>query len=135
VTGEGIAVTRRTETGWSVPTVITAIEEFATYPDWHPTEDLIVFSTYDLSSFQDTDQPSNLFTMRPDGTETTQVTDFGPGGVRATQPTWTPDGRILFTHVTGDADEVRHAATINVDGTGLEVLMHELATHSRLRPT
>ena len=44
---------------------------WATYPDWHPTQDLIVFST---RPWDDLDTgPSNLYTIRPDGTGTRTV--------------------------------------------------------------
>jgi Tol biopolymer transport system component len=49
------------------PTVITDWSLWATYPDWHPTEDLIVFSTRPWTALDD--GPSNLFTIRPDGSD------------------------------------------------------------------
>ena len=73
---------------------------WATYPDWHPTDDLIVYSTRPWADLET--GPSNLFTIRPDGTERTQVTRFGADGPRAVQPSWTPDGDgIIFTSVEG----------------------------------
>jgi hypothetical protein len=61
------------------PRPLTDWTTFAAYPDWSPTEDLIVFSTYDLGqrdggSFADPSPPSDLYTMRPDGTGVTQRT-------------------------------------------------------------
>jgi Tol biopolymer transport system component len=134
--GAAIAVIRRTDDGWTEPELITEVGEFADHAEWHPTEDLIVFTTYDYSSFWQTDDPSNLYTIRPDGSDRTQLTDFGPGEDRATQPTWTLDGRILFTYVSGVQDETQRPAFINADGTGLEILDGlENLVYPRLRPT
>ena len=110
---------------------------FASYPDWHPSDDLIVFTTYDLGEYQATDEPSNLYTIRPDGSDLRAVTTFGPADQRATQPTWTPDGaRIMFTLV-GQADGFdgpRQVATIAPDGSD-QVIPGPEGTHARLRPT
>lgn len=134
--GGAIAIIRQTGAGWSEPELITEVGEFADKPDWHPTEDLIVFCTYEFGAFFETDEPSNLFTIRPDGTERTQLTDFGPGEDRATQPSWTSDGRILFTYISGEHDETQRLAFIDADGTGLEILDGlENLVHARLRPT
>lgn len=59
-------------------------------PDWSPDGSLIVFSTapqYDLGG--------QIYTIRPDGTELTQICDTClQGGIA---PSWTPDGQhILF---------------------------------------
>jgi Tol biopolymer transport system component len=134
--GAAIGVIRRTNGGWSEPDLITEVGEFAEHAEWHPTEDLLVFCTYDYAAFWQTDDPSNLYTMRPDGSDRTQLTDFGPGEDRATQPTWTGDGRILFTYVSGMQDEIQRPAFINADGTGLEILdgLEDLV-YPRLRPT
>jgi hypothetical protein len=75
----------------------------------------------------------------PDGTELTAITSFGPGEERASQPTWTADGRILFTHVTGENDATREIALLNADGSGLEVVVtaDEIGynrPHPRMRP-
>jgi Tol biopolymer transport system component len=116
--------------------VLTKPTMFSAYPDWHPTEDLIVFSTYDLGEFQGTDQPSNLYTIKPDGSALTPLTSFGRAGQRATQPTWAPDGaRILFTLVGqhDGFDNPRQAAFVDADGKNL-VTLQGSATHPRLRP-
>lgn len=70
------------------PFTIPGTDPFAHHPDWSPTDDLIVFTTYDLSFYSQTDEPN--------GTELTQITFFGPGEDRATQPRWTPDGRRII---------------------------------------
>jgi Tol biopolymer transport system component len=135
-TGSAIAVIDATgET--TEPVILTDWSMYATYPDWRPGSDQILFSTYDLEEFQATEEPSNLFTMKPDGSGLTAITTFGKAGQRATQPTWTPDGsRIIFTLVGQEAsfDNPRHAAFIDADGSNL-VDTGVVATHPRLRPT
>jgi Tol biopolymer transport system component len=137
--GGRMAVIRQTDAGWSKPKPITKVVG-GPRGDWHPTDDLIVFCTNDVGSLQVTDEPSNLFTVRPDGTKLTQITDYGPGKERASQPTWTSDGRIIFDHITGANDELGTVAFINSDGSGLEIAVgNELIgesnrPHPRLRP-
>ena len=135
-TGSAIAVISVTEEG-AKPVVLTDWSMFANYPDWRPGSDEIVFSTYGLGEFQATDEPSNLYTIKPDGSGRTALTSFGKAEQRATQPTWTPDGsRIIFTLVGQQAagwDNPREAAFIERNGSNL-VDIGVAATHPRLRP-
>jgi Tol biopolymer transport system component len=135
-TGSAIAVISVTEEG-AKPVVLTDWSMYATYPDWRPGSNEIVFSTYDLEVFQATDEPSNLYTIKSDGSGLTALTSFGRAEQRATQPTWTPDGsRIVFTLVSqhaGVEDYPRHAAFIEANGTNI-VDIGVAATHPRLRP-
>ena len=100
-----------------------------------------MFCTNDVGSLQVTDEPSNLFTVRSDGSKLSQITDYGPGKERASQPTWTADGRIIFDHITGANDELGTVAFINSDGSGLEIAVgNEFIggsnrPHPRLRPS
>jgi Tol biopolymer transport system component len=135
-TGSAIAVISFIEEG-AKPVVLTDWSMFASYPDWRPGSNEIVFSTYSLGVFQATDEPSNLYIIKPDGSGLTAVTSFGRAGQRATQPTWTPDGsRIIFTLVSNHAgveDYPRHAAFIEANGTNI-VDIGVVATHPRLQP-
>lgn len=83
------------------PTEITDPGLLAGYPYWHPTEDLIVFRTNRLDNSSklllDQNAPSNLYTIRPDGSGMTKLTKNEVGGSVVRGPSWTPDGRILFT--------------------------------------
>ncbi len=123
--------------------ILTSWDMFAATPDWHPTDDRIVFSTYDLSVFQTPIKAINLHTIRSDGTGPTDVTSFGDHDIRASQPTWTPDGRsIVFTHIRAAPAEdmrgalgVREISFVDPDGTHMHVLERFSATHPRLRPT
>ena len=114
---------------------------FGGYPDWSPDGKRIVFNTYDQSYFEDTTNSANLYTIRPDGTGLTQVTHFGDKDARATQASWTPDGKhIIFCHITYDPNGqfggwgLRHIAFIAPDGSNLTVMDGQYATHPRLRP-
>jgi hypothetical protein len=117
-------------------TPLTKPAMWATYPDWHPTEDRIVFSTRPWTEL--TDGPSRLYTIRPDGTELTALTSARETA-RAVQPSWTPDGTsVVFTRVFGTGFGDPAMATILADGTGLDPATggHWLfGTHPRLRPT
>lgn len=134
-TGSAIAVIDVTKEG-AKPVVLTDWSMYANYPDWRPGSDETVFSTYGLGEFQATDEPSNLYTIKSDGSGLTALTSFGRAEQRATQPTWTPDGsRIIFTLVgqQADFDNPRHAAFIEANGTNI-VDIGVVATHPRLRP-
>jgi Tol biopolymer transport system component len=138
-----IAIADISGPGVATPRTISDWDMNAGYPDWDPKDDLIVFSSYDLANFPTTTKPVNLYTVRTDGSDLRQVTQFGDHDVRATQPTWTPDGeQIIFTHITPTpADSVfgelgyKQPAFIAPDGTGLRVIEGFSATHPRLRPT
>ena len=118
-------------------TPITEPAMWATYPDWHPTEDRIVFSTRPWSELDD--GPSNLYTIRPDGSEMTALTDFAKGQSRTVQPRWTPNGKqIIFTKIEGTGFGSPTMAIIDADGTGLRSATGDawlFGTHPRLRPT
>ena len=141
VLGSSLAVARSDGSDVDAPRNLTDPSLFAAYPDWSPDGERIVFNTYELSYFQDTTKASNLYTIRPDGTGLTQVTRFGNGDTRATQPSWTPDGRqIIFTWIgcepsCGAAQwGQRRIGLIDVDGSNLTVLDGQPATHPRIRP-
>jgi Tol biopolymer transport system component len=137
--GSSIAIVKTDGSEVDAPRILTEPRLFGSYPDWSPDGKTIVFSTHGLGSFQTTTKASNLYTIRPDGTGLTQVTHFGDNDTRATQPTWTPDGKqIIFTHILRNAAEAygdRHTAFIDADGSNLTVLDGPFATHPRLRPT
>lgn len=137
--GGRIAIVRETEGTWSAPEPITGVVD-PPRVDWHPTQDLIVYVTNDVGSVDSTDLPSNLFTMRSDGSGLSQVTNFGAGEDRASQPTWTSDGQIIFDLITGNEDSRGSIAFINADGSGLRVAVATSfigvgnRPHPRLRP-
>jgi TolB protein len=112
----------------STPTAITDPALFATYPDWNPTKDVIVFTTHEYDS---SGAPVRLYTARTDGSDPKELVYEGSDRVRSSQPSWTPDGtQVLFVQM-----DTRTAALVNADGTGLMPIDGISATHPRLRPT
>ena len=117
------------------PKTITDPTLLAGYPSWHPTADLIVFRTNRFDNNTETllnpTSPSDLYTIHSDGSGLLRVTRNAVGGVIVRAPSWTPDGRILFTSrdpLTAaellrlvDADgknEVTATGTTNTTGQG-----------------
>jgi Tol biopolymer transport system component len=118
------------------PKFLTDFAMWATYPDWHPKEDLIVFST---RPWADLDEgPSNLYTIRPNGTAMHQLTHYAQGQTRAVQPSWTPDGKsIIYTAVEGSGFGKPTMAMIDRDGSNIRSATSSgplFGTHPRLRP-
>lgn len=133
--------------------VITDWAMFAAYPDWSWVTDRIVFSTYDLGrrdagDFTDPSPPSDLYVVRPDGSELTRLTENGSGttllrngtasGPLSAQPTWSPDGEsIILVQVDGSTWPGWSMATMKADGTGLQSAVGTEfveGTHPRLQP-
>lgn len=73
-----------------------------------------------------------IWTMNPDGSSPRQLT-FGPGD--KTQPKWSPDGTRLLYVTDGGQDEYGNdlgtdIKIINVDGTGIEWVVHSMGDDS-----
>jgi Tol biopolymer transport system component len=118
---------------------LTPPNMMASYPDWKPHSDLIVFTTYDVGNFQATDEPSNLYTIHANGSGMKRITNYGRAQQRAVEPHWTPDGKSIIFCLLGNSpppmDLPRHVAFINEDGTGLTEILTSEATHPVLQPT
>ena len=115
---------------------VTDWTTMAAHPDW-VSDDRLIFNSYDLGFFQDTEEASNLYSVAADGSDLQQLTTFGRSDTRATQPRMTPDGSaIVFTRVDGEGYGRRTGALIDLDGTNLRELTPKeiFATHSQLRP-
>jgi Tol biopolymer transport system component len=118
------------------PTVITPSDLlYAGYPDWSPDGTTIVFGTYGIGEFDDpAPGASNLYTVKPDGTDLQQVTTYTRGAGRAGWATWTPDGSaIIFTLVDGSPAR-RQIAFVSPDGSDLRVLGVQNGYMARLQP-
>ena len=100
------------------PTIISPVGVDSWEPDWHPTDDRILFRTrFDPSDPIDRTVPTDVWVVRSDGSEATNLSNLGLSEVRAIEPTWTPDGtRIVFTQV----DRIRREPDPGgrVDGRG-----------------
>ena len=108
----------------------------AGYPYWHPSEDLIVFRTNPLdnntNTVLDPEAPSNLYTIHPDGSGMTKLTDNPVGGPVVRGPSWTPDGRILFTTFHPETQE-EFLRIIDADGTNEGSATGSIDTHGQGR--
>jgi TolB protein len=79
-------------------------------PDWAPDGSRLLFR-----SNEDTDKQSQYYTVRPDGTGLTQLTDF-PQGTQIFSATYSPDGsQIVFAKA--DANGPGDLWAMNADGT------------------
>ena len=97
---------------------LTPWSELAGDPDWSPDGSRIVYGTYPLGVNSVGTVESELVTIRPDGTGRTVLTKFGFGGLRGTQPRWTPDGKaIVYTKQSNGPVFTRHIWAIAADGT------------------
>lgn len=79
------------------PAPITEPALFAGYPRWHPTDDRILFASWDLDAYQG-EEESQLYTVASDGTDLVQVTtvDYGTAKRRPGEANWTPDGARII---------------------------------------
>jgi Tol biopolymer transport system component len=74
----------------AIPRALTEFSMFSDYPDWSPDGSHIVFTTHDLGTRDfgcaiDPSPPSDLYTIRPDGTELKQLT-HNAHGTKLTRP-------------------------------------------------
>jgi Tol biopolymer transport system component len=82
----------------------------------------------------------NLWTMKPNGTQLRQITNYDGVTTHAVQPTWTPAGNaVVFTYVLGQFDGGEHP-TLGFTGpngrpTTVWSAQDPIITHPRLQPT
>ena len=95
ITGDTISVV---DTAANSPRLVDLLPgtRLANNPDWSPNADLVVFSAPAAGGEPGGDR-SDLWTMKPDGSDLKHVTDVATSGGYAIQPTFAPDGtRIIF---------------------------------------
>ena len=123
-----------------VPALHTIVPgtRFANNVDWSPDGAHIVFSA-PIEGGEPGGALSDLWTVRPDGSELTQVTDVAAAGGAAVQPTFTPDGqRIIFMLSEATGVNYQVMATVTLDGTDPQPATSSgpmQGWHPRLRPT
>lgn len=135
VTGKAVAVVHLTA-GQAELDIIRPFDSFATYPDWHPTDDLIVFAEGGRDPLDPAEPPQNLFTVLPDGTEFTQLTAQGPDDDGLWMPAFRLNGDgILATRVHRPSGHLT-LVSIQTGGTITELDEAEglLGAHPRERP-
>ena len=76
--------------------------------------------------------PTRIFTVHPDGSGLTQLTDFGPDDPIVWLPAWTPDGSAILVTVTDRATGDHALGRLRADGSRLELLPGPiLGAHAR----
>ena len=72
----------------------------AGYPRWHPTDDRILFASWDLDAYQGGEE-SQLYTIDADGSGLAQITkvDYATTRRRPGEANWTPDGKQIIASI------------------------------------
>ena len=131
ITGTALATVPVTD-HVAASTTVTPWSMCASYPDWHPAQDLILFSIYGCPKVTG---PSTC--SQSDGSHLTRVPRH-QGQSRAIQLTFTPDGsHIVFATVQGDDISSATMDEVALDGSGLRSAVASgpmFGTHPRPRP-
>lgn len=117
LTGQAIGVV---DLDAEAPTVrvIRPFDTFSTYPDWHPSEDRILFAAGARDPLDPSDRPSNLFTMRSDGTGLQQITTRDTTDDGLWMPAVRPDGSGILATLVHRPDGSLTLVSLDSDGSG-----------------
>lgn len=135
ITGRAIAVVDLTANQAKLD-IIRPLDSFASYPDWHPTESLIVFAEGGRDPLNPAEPPQNLFTVRPDGAGLAQLTRQGTEDDGLWMPAFRfGDAQLLATRVHRPGGHLT-LVSIQPDGTVTDLGKGDglLGAHSRERP-
>jgi Tol biopolymer transport system component/lysophospholipase L1-like esterase len=99
-TGNTIVVVDTDPTTPDAPIPVTDPALFAGYPRWHPTDDRILFASWDLDAFQGAEE-SQLYTVGADGSGLTQITNVDDPTTtrRPGEASWTSDGQRIIASI------------------------------------
>ena len=102
--------------------MLRPFDSYSSYPDWHPTQDLILFASGPEDPLDPSLPPQNLFTIRPDGTDLTKITSQGLTDDGLWMPAFRLDREgILATRVHRPNGHLT-LAELQVDGSGITEL-------------
>lgn len=121
---------------------ITAFDTNMSGPAWSPDGSELAMYSHDLGNMHTSDQASNVFAIRPDGTGLRQITKSAVDGhMRITTPRWSPDGTQLMVTIGVAPPSEGPLATVNdlrfavVDPAGGEPVLWPPTIHGgTLRP-
>lgn len=79
---------------------LTTFDSNMSDPDWSPDGAELVTFSYDMGNQHTTPHASNLYLIKPDGSDLRQLTHSSVGGnMRIVQPRWSPDGSRIVCAV------------------------------------
>ena len=120
---------------------LTSPDTFMSHPDWSPDGSEIVIGSFDLGNITSTAKPSNLYLIKPDGSDVRQLTRASvDGSMRIGTSHWDPDGSRIAVSIltaTGPTFEFAdvHLAFVPAAG-GEPVLISKLSgKNPDVRPT
>jgi Tol biopolymer transport system component len=120
---------------------LTSPATFMSHPDWSPDGAELVMGSYDLGNIVSTAKPSNLYAIKPDGSDLRQLTHSSKdGSMRIGGPHWSPDGTRIVVSIltsTGPDFSLADVKLAFVDAAGGEpVLISQTdGKNGDLRPT
>ena len=115
--------------------VLTAFDQFYSYPDWRGDGNALVFDSNGLSLWENLPigKATNLFTINVDGTDLTQLTHNPVDGRRATQADWLADGTIAYVEAEATRSNNRYLRFVTANGDALRPPATPIfATHPRI---
>jgi|GEM_PF-2504323 len=121
---------------------ITTFEMDMSGGSWSPDGSEIALVKNGVGMRHASDQPSNIYAIKPDGTGLRQITRSSIDGyMRISAPAWTADGRLLVVvgtaaRITGSVPTVSDLRLGAVDPAGGEPVLFPTSIHGgTLRPT
>jgi dipeptidyl aminopeptidase/acylaminoacyl peptidase len=119
-------------------TTIVPVEKLANNSDWSPDGSLIAFSA-PIAGGEAGGQLSDIWVVRPDGTDARRVTNVAASGGSAVQPTFSPDGVWIVFKLTdarvGATDAIAMVAVAGGDLQPATSSGYMYGWHPRLRPS